>query len=521
MPEHDPQLARLKLPTIVKGAGMLFAGRITSRFLGYVFNILAAKTVGLKTFGLYTLGLTIVRAIAIGLPKGQSSPVVRYVSIYHASGEGARVKGTIRFAVKTTVLFSVTTLAALFLFSDYLAVQIFHQPQLSSVIASLAFSIPFIRLSSVLLLATVGMQIMAFRTLTKDLLEPAFTLVVFLILVLQGFRLQALIYAYLSSSVAGFVIAYYFFAKTFPHLFSNPFFPRPEAKGIQPISESRTIAKFALPLVIAEIFGRLRRWGDILLLGLFVSVRQVGLYTIVYKTASTLGEISGSLTGVFSPMIASSFEKGSLSTLRTQLQIVSRWVFSLSFPIILFAVFHPKPILSVLGNQFIGGETSFILLLLGVTLEMTTAPTGQVLTMSGKSHVTLINTIGSGALNLVLFLILIPRFGIEGASLAVAVSMFLLGLARVIEGHQLVGIHPFTPGSLKPLIASCASLVLILLIDQVLPANKYLFLGCSFGIFFSSYLAMLVLLGLDPADRFILAKVTERLLSPKRQDKVP
>src|SRR3972149_11016932 len=107
MPEHDPHLTRLKLPTIIKGAGILFSGRVTARFLGYAYNILAAKKVGLKGFGVYTLGLAIIRAVAIGLPEGQSSPVVRYVSIYNAVGDGARVKGTIQFALMATRLISV------------------------------------------------------------------------------------------------------------------------------------------------------------------------------------------------------------------------------------------------------------------------------------------------------------------------------------------------------------------------------------------------------------------------------
>lgn len=512
MPEHDPQLARLKLPTIVKGAGILFAGHVTARILGYAFNVLAAKKVGLKGFGLYTLGLTILRAVAIDLPRGQSSPVVRYVSIYNAMGDGARVKGTISFVLKTTTLISLVSLGAFLLLSDYLAEQIFHQPELSRVLTSLAFSIPFVRLSTVLLLATVGMQIMIFRTLTNDLLQPLVTLAVFLLLLLQGFRVQALIYAYLSSAILGFLVAYYFFARAFAHLFSSPFFPNHEAKGVKPISESKTISKFTLPLVIAQVINKLRRRGDVLVLGFFMPLSQVGLYTILYKTANALNEISASLIGVFTPMIAPSFEKGALSTLRGQLQVLSRWTFSLSFPVILFALFHSKPILSVLGNQFIGGESSLVILLLGFLFETITAPTGQVLTMSGRSQVTLVNTIGLGALNLALFLIFIPKYGIEGASLAVAISMLLLGIVRVIEGHTLIGIHPFTSGFLKPLIASGASLAITLLIDRALPLNKYLFIGCSSATFLLTYLAGLVLLGLDPADRYILAKAREKLL---------
>jgi O-antigen/teichoic acid export membrane protein len=517
MPEHDPQLARLKLPTIVKGAGILFAGGVIAKLLGYAFTILAAKKIGLRGFGLYTLGLTVLRAVTIDLPGSQSSAVVRYVSIYHAIGDRARLKGTIWFALKNAALLSVLTAGAVFFLSDYLAGQIFHQPQLSSVLTRLAFSIPFVALSSVFLLATVGIQIMTFQTLTKDLLEPLVMLTVFLFLVLHGFGLQALIYAYLSSAILGFVVAYYFFAKTFAHLFSNPLFPRPEAKKVIPISESKRMSKFALPLVIDRIFTRLRRQGDILLLGFFVPVSQVGLYTIVYKTANALSEISDSLISVFNPMISASFEKGDLSTLSSQLKILSRWIFSLTVPLILFALFHAQSILSVLGDRFIGGEISLIILLLGFLVQMTTAPAALMLIMSGNSRITLMNSIGMGVINLILFLILIPMYGIEGASAAVAISMLLLGLTRVIEGQTIFGIHPFSLSYLKPVIAGGCSLLITLWVDQALPPNKYLFLGYSFAIFLLSYVAAVVFIGLDPADRFVLAKVKERFLPSKAE----
>ncbi len=515
MPEHDPQLARLKLPTIVKGAGILFACGLTARALGYVFNLLAAKKVGLKAFGLFTLGLALVRSVSVELLGSRTSTVVRFVSIYHATGDRARVKGTIRFALKNAAFLGVLGAVAIFFLSDFLAVQIFHQPQLSGVLIYLAFSIPFLALSSVLLLSTVGIQIMTFQALIKDVFEPSVMLAVFLLLVFRGFKLQALTYAYLSSAVLGFVVAYFFFAKTFAHLFSSPFFPHPEAKAVTPITESKTIFKFALPLLATRIVTRLRRRGDILLLGLFVPVGQVGLYTIVYKTVNAISEISDSLVFAFNPMISASFEKGALSTLKSQLQILSRWIFSLSFPMFLFALFHSKQILAVLGNQFIEGERSFILLILGFSFEATTAPTRQLLTMSGRSQITLANTLGIGVINLVLFLIFIPRYGIEGASFAVALSMFLLGLARVIEARTFIGIHPFTLSYLKPLTAACVSLIMTLFIEQALPLNKYLFLGCSFSIFISSYLATVFLIGLDREDRFVLAKVRDRFLPSK------
>lgn len=55
--------------------------------------------------------------------------------------------------------------------------------------------------------------------------------------------------------------------------------------------------------------------------------------------------------------------------------------------------------------------------------------------MLERSQITLVNTVGLGVLNLVFLPVFIPSYGIEGESLAVTLSMLVLGLATTIEGH--------------------------------------------------------------------------------------
>jgi O-antigen/teichoic acid export membrane protein len=512
--QADSQFAPLKLHHLVKGAGLLFVCRLAARILGYAFNIIAAKQIGLKEFGIYTLGLTVLRFVQIDPLGSRSGAVVRYVSMYHALGDQARLKGTIQFVLKNTALLSVLTATGLFVFSDLLAMQVFHQPPLSEVLTRLAFALPFISCSAVFLLATVGVHIMAFRALTKDVFEPFVLLGVFLLLVHFGMTLHACTYAYLCAAILGCAVAYYCFAKTFTPLIASPLFRQREHADIRPVCDTKAIVRFTLPLVGARIFTKLRKRADILLLALFVPADQIGLYTIIYKTVETLTDISASLIGVFSPRVSALYEQGALAALKSQLQILSKWNFSLSFPIVLFAFFHAQSILSVLGDEFTTGHYSFIALLFGILCEMITAPTSDLLTMAGKSQILLLNTIGAGTLNLVLFVICIPPYGIEGASSAVAVSLFLLSLARVVEGHKILGVHPFTWKYLKPALAACLTLGFTLGVDQLLPTQRYWFLAGSFTTFLAGYLAALCLLGLDSEDRFILEKMKERLCRP-------
>lgn len=517
-PPDEQSFHRLKLITIVKGAGLSLGGGLFGRALTYTFNLYAAKAIGLQGFGLFTLALTILRYISIGTEGGQSSAVVHYVSIYHARNDQARVKGTILLALRVVLALSLALALALVLASDLLATKVFQRPELAGPLLYVAISIPFTAVSAVLLRATVALQTMKFQVLTQDICRPAIALILLGLLVFYGFRLHALILAYVLAAIAEAAIAYLLFARAFRHIIFSPLFPSPEARRVQPIFSRKEMQAFSFPLFTGRLFSRLMKHADHLILSFFVPMRELGLYSILHKTAFALIEIPSSLMEVLGPLISRSVSEGDLSRLERQIQVASKWIFALCLPVILFILLHPVAVLSVLGEQFVTGTTSFIILCIGAFFAFSSGPTALALTMSGNTTVTMWNTIGLGLASLILYGALIPPFGVRGAAIAFAVTSAAVAVVRFVETRLLLQVRPWSKEFLKPAAAAVAAMLLTLLLELLLPANKYLFLGLSLTSYLLTYLALLVLLGLDPEDRFILNKVRERLLHQAPQN---
>ena len=205
--------------------------------------------------------------------------------------------------------------------------------------------------------------------------------------------------------------------------------------------------------------------------------------------------------------------------LERQVQVASKWIFSLCFPVILFILLHPTALLRVLGEQFTAGTISFAILCIGAFFAFSSGPIARALTMSGKATITMLNTISLGITSLALYALLIPRFGVLGAAIAFAASTAVVSVARFVKTLLLLRVRPWSKEFLKPLAASVAAMIPTLMLEPFFPANKYLFFGLALSLYLFVYLAILLLMGLDVEDRFILSKVRERLLQrPQREE---
>ena len=89
------------------------------------------------------------------------------------------------------------------------------------------------------------------------------------------------------------------------------------------------------------------------------------------------------------------------------------------------------------------------MVILGSSMLVATlvGPVDVVLLMAGKSSWNLLNTMVAVVVNVVLNLILIPRYGINGAAVAWAASILLNNLLPLGQTWRFMQLHPFGRGS--------------------------------------------------------------------------
>jgi O-antigen/teichoic acid export membrane protein len=148
-----------------------------------------------------------------------------------------------------------------------------------------------------------------------------------------------------------------------------------------------------------------------------------------------------------------------------------------------------------------------MMLALSQLLFITSGLLAFTLLMCGRQYVELGNVVFVTALNIVLNLVLIPRYGITGAAAAMLLSQSVILLIRLIEVRGVLGLRLYTSGYLKPLFALLATSMLGLMLHVLFEDVTAIFLAANIGamiVTFSfvitGYFTILYFLGLEDDD---------------------
>jgi O-antigen/teichoic acid export membrane protein len=100
------------------------------------------------------------------------------------------------------------------------------------------------------------------------------------------------------------------------------------------------------------------------------------------------------------------------------------------------------------GAQYLPAGTSLIILAAVNTLCAASGSASTILTMTGHERDVAIWGGGTALLNVVLNALFIPRWGIEGAAIATAITAVLRNALLVFRSYTRIGIHTTAFGPL-------------------------------------------------------------------------
>ena len=104
-------------------------------------------------------------------------------------------------------------------------------------------------------------------------------------------------------------------------------------------------------------------------------------------------------------------------------------------------------LLAVFGSDFGRGRLALTILVLGQVVNVAAGHVGVLMTMTGHEKRVAATVGASAACNAVLNLILIPRFGIDGAAAATAISLVLWNGVTLVWVIKHLRINPTIFGS--------------------------------------------------------------------------
>lgn len=501
--QDDTYVAR-----VARGAGISTAGQGAGRVLGYATQSALARGLGRESFGLYTLGVAVVTAAQIISQFGLDNGVVRYVAHYRAQGDTARVRGTILQAVGLTFAFSLVVAVAIFFGAGTIAG--FFDPDLEPVVRAFAFAVPFFALMSIICWATQGFQTVAYATYTQQILRPLIYLLLVIGVYFVGASLVGIVAAYVISMALGVLIGLFFLRRLFPPLLN--FRTRPKF-------ETRALFGVSVPMSVSRATQYANNWTAILVLGIFQPAGVVGLFQAAFRTATFATLVRFAFNGIFSPIISNLHAQENTEDLGRLYKDVTRWTFTGAFAIFLLIVLLTSEILTVFGGkEYAAGATALIIVAFAQLFSTSVGPANRMLAMTDNQTVLMIITTIGALTGVAVCFALIPDFGMIGAAIGAAAAILTENTATLIFVRRRLGFWPYNLVFWKPLAAGLLAAALAYAVKVLLALPELLLtVGAVAAVFGISFLALLLLFGLNDTDREFLGAFRDVALRSLRR----
>lgn len=492
-----------ELSLVAKGAGIFSFGYVFEVIIVFLTTVFLTRILGVNDFGLYSLGLVFLQAGSIIALFGLNNGALKYISAYLALNDKRKVKGTIIQVIAFPLIFGSVLSTIVFFSSSFLA-NFFGKPELSPVIKVFSLGIPLFALMQSTEAVTRSFKTAKYKVLGEKILKPFLNICFVFVIYFLGYRLLGMAFAFVLSVLITVLFLLSGIKKLFPEINSKEINSEFETKNLFSTS-------FSMMLIWAVLF--LLSWTDILMVGYFLAADDVGVYKVAVKAASLVLMSLAALNAIFIPIISSLYHKKEKEKLSSVFKTVTRWGLSLALLIILVLTVSSREIMMIFGSNFVLGISSLLILCLGQLVHVGMGSSAQILIMAGKEKIESLNDIGVLILDVVLNLILIPKFGIFGAAVSTAVCLAVLNILRVMEVYLFFKIHPFNIKILKGIFSALLTLIIVFPLKNIFFSEFHylinLFLTSSvILILFSSFL---IIFKFEEEDKFIFKKVKERI----------
>ena len=407
--------------------------------LSVLVTIILARVLGVDGFGEYAYVLAILTLLALPAQAGIPQLVTRETALGMVRKSTARVVGIWRWATKIGVVMGGAIALGL-------GVVQMAWPDVMGEHADLFFAgllLPLaLALTHIVAAFLRGLRNVVLAQLVGSVTAPL-AFIVF-ISVLLGINTEitpssAMGLNFLSTGIALSLGMLLFFKVR----------PWRAVEKIEPAYETKAWIKSLMPLSMITGFSFINAQFALIMLGILAAKMDVGVYKAMMVFSSALLIAQQAINDVISPYLVSSHETGNKHKLETIvfMTALASFVFML-FPALIFAFWGGSIIELVYGEEYRPGYVALVILLVGQVVNAGSGPVALLLNMTGYERYTLRGVGVSTILNVVLCVILIPKYGIAGAAVASALTLVGWNLILVYFVARKLGINSTVINSL-------------------------------------------------------------------------
>jgi len=440
--------------TIVKNTFWLGVGTVTNRLLSLALLIFAARVLGAEGYGQFTFALAFASLLIVFSDFGLSAIVTREFAREPEKWKEFYSLLSLKMvlAIVTFLLIAVTS----FVIAPAQNIQI-----IILTLAVFLLSNSFIGIFHAFFHAKEKMEYEAGIEILQTLL-----IVVFGIFVLFRFPSpESLGYAYLGAALIALVSVFLFF-----HFKIAPL------RIKWNILVWKKFLKMSWPLAFIGLFGAVYSYTDSVMLGYWNMLKEVGWYNAAYRIV-VASLIPMGLIGVSFYPALSRFAKESRERFQRIWDYELEIMIALALPLVVGGMTLASKIIdSLYPADFTPSILAFQILIGVASLIFLYRPFYDALIVLNQQRKTFWITMAGAILNIVLNLILIPKYSLYGAASATIItySLVLLAIVFAVKKSTFVQL-PVLRIFLTFIGSGFAALLMYIVLKRLMPYNIHIF----------------------------------------------
>ena len=426
---------RRQVGQISRHSTVFFAGSLFTVAAGYLFKIYVARVLGADGLGIFALGMTIVGFLGIFNGLGLPQAATRFVAAYSATGQWQRLHGLLRRLSALLLPANAGLVVVLIIAGPWLAQHIYHAPALIPYLPFFAALLALGGLTTFCGQILAGYKDVAARTVVTNFIGSPLNIVIGVMVLSAGFGLRGYLF---SQAVAGAVVLLLLIAVVWK---MTPLRARQSPRVA--VTMEREVFWFSAAALGVSFLEFILAQTDKVLLGVFLNVRDVGIYAVAATLVAFVPIVLQSVNQIFSPTIADLHARGEQALLGRLFQTLTKWVFGLTLPLAFVVMIYSKPLMLLFGPAFGAGWAVLVVGTLGQLINTGVGSVGYLLLMSGNQGRLIRVQAMMAVFVVVVTLILVTPFGMLGVASAAALTNAVSNYFYLREVRRALHLSPY------------------------------------------------------------------------------
>lgn len=422
---------------LLKGSFIILIGTIIFRIGGYLYVVLAQSLLGIEGYGILSLVMSFQWILILIAVAGLPPAIAKYVSEYLAKDDRFMVKQVIVTSFKIMLIMSFIFTAVFFFMAKPLADVFNGGPEVVILFQVVSFIAPFSVVLGLFRGVFQGYQRMTDIMVTRAV-EQIFMISLAVVFILAGFYVLGAV----MGAVIGFGIASISALLIFRLYIWNGL--KDVKKPEIPVNQYKLAKKlliFSSPIIITGLAELTLFQTGNFIIPLYMDFSSLGYYNIASPIARLPLIISSSVAVALLPAASEALALNGKNLVKKYVSHSYRYLLMVLLPICAVVILFGQPIMFLLfpkaplAYNFAG--TALSILVIGMAFFSIYGISASVLQAAGKPYPAMFYLVIGTISNLILTVLLVPSYGLNGAAIATMLASFIVMILTTMKTLQV------------------------------------------------------------------------------------